>query len=109
MLIQLVALVVALAAIHLTYLYYRRTSFTKRELYFWIFIWFAFIVVTLFPELLRPFAVYLGLTRPLDLLMISAFIILFALTFHNYVMMRQQRAKLERLIRELALNELKKK
>ena len=104
--IQLISIVVGLAAIHLTYLYYKRKYFTKRELLLWGFIWLAFIFASLFPRSMTPVVGYLGLQRPMDLIMLVAFIILFALTFQNYVTNRKQDAKLERLIRELALKDL---
>lgn len=106
--IQLLGLVVGLAAIHLTYLYYKRANFTRRELFFWLSIWLSFIFVAIFPRSVRPVIGYLGLSRPMDLIMIVAFIILFSLTFHNYIINRQQRSKLERLVRELALKDLPK-
>lgn len=106
--IQLLGLVVGLAAMHLSYLYYKRASFTRRELFFWLAIWMAFVFVTVFPRSVAPVVGVLGLNRPMDLIMITAFIILFALTFHNYIVNRQQKNKLERLVRELALKDLRK-
>ena len=106
--IQLMGVVVGLAAIHLTYLYYKRASFTKKELLFWGFIWLTFIFVAVFPRSVAPIVGYLGLTRPMDLIMIVAFIILFSLAFHNYIVNRQQKNKLERLVRDLALKDLDK-
>ena len=105
--IQLGGVVVGLAAIHLTYLYYKRANFTRKELLFWGFIWVSFIFVSIFPRSVSPVTGYLGLSRPMDLIMIIAFIILFMLTFHNYIVNRQQKQKLERLVRELALKDLK--
>lgn len=108
MAIQLLSLVIGLAAIHLTYLYYRRTQFTKKELLFWTFLWLVFIFIGLFPKTVTPVVGYLGLNRTMDLIMIVAFIILFSLVFHNYVINRRQQRQLERLIRELALKDLEK-
>lgn len=107
--IQLVGVVVGLAAIHLTYLYYKRTNFTKKELLFWGFIWITFVFVSVFPRSVSPIVGYLGLQRPMDLIMIIAFVILFMLTFHNYIVNRQQKQKLERLVQELALEKLENK
>ena len=104
--VQLIAVVVGLGAVHLTYLYYKRSNFTKKELYFWMVIWLAFIFVALFPRSLNPVVGALGLNRALDLIMIVAFIILFALTFHNYVINKKQERKLTKLVRKLALEDL---
>ncbi len=107
--IQFVGVLVGLAAIHLTYLYYKRMNFTKKELYFWLTIWIGFILVTLFPRVMQPMVGYLGLQRSMDLIMIIAFVIVFALTFHNYVANRKIMDKVEKLVRELALQGLDKK
>ena len=109
MAVQLLGLIVGLAAIHLTYLYYRRAQFTKRELIFWLLLWLVFIFIALFPKSVSPIIGYLGLTRTMDLIMIVAFVILFILAFHNYFINRQQQRKLEKLVRDLALRDLDKK
>ena len=101
--IQLLAIVVGLAAIHLTHLYYKRMHFSRRELLFWAALWGTFIFVALFPRSVFPAVRYLGLSRPMDLIMIVAFIVLFSLAFHNYIMSRKHERDLERLVRDLAL------
>jgi hypothetical protein len=106
--IQLIAILIALAALHSTYLYYKRESFTKSEVLFWVLIWIGFILVTAFPRMLSPVVGQLGLQRSMDLIMIIAFIILFGLTFHNYMINHRAERRLEKLIRSLALHELDK-
>lgn len=104
--IQLFGIVIGLAAIHLTYLYYKRTNFTKRELYFWILIWSTFIFIAVFPRSVSPITGILGLQRPMDLIMIVAFIVLFSLTFHSYITSRKLESKINRLVQDLALKDL---
>ena len=104
--IQLLGIVVGLAAIHLTHLYYKRMYFSRRELYFWAGLWGAFIFVALFPRSVAPAVSYLGLSRPMDLIMIVAFIVLFSLTFHNYIMGRKHDRDLERLVRDIAVRDI---
>ena len=106
--IQLIGIVIALAAVHLTHLYYKRSHFSKKELLFWGFLWCLFMVVAIFPQSVFPVTDYLGLARPMDLIMIIAFIVLFSLTFHNYILGRKQEREFERLVREIALRDLKK-
>ena|SRR3989338_6917685 len=105
--VQFVGVLVALAAMHLTYLYYKRANFSKKELLFWMTIWLAFLLVTIFPRILSPIVGYLGLQRSMDLIMIIAFIILFGLSFHNYTVNHRVMNKIEKLVRELALKDLK--
>lgn len=106
--IQLFGIVVGLAAIHLTHLYYKRAHFSKRELFFWIGSWGAFMAVSLFPGAISPAVSFFGLARPMDLIMIIAFIVLLSLAFHNYVMGRKHGRDLERLVREIALQAIDK-
>lgn len=104
--IQLTLVALAIGAIHLTHLYYKRRHFSKRELIFWGLLWCAFIAVAIFPRAISPAANYLGLTRPMDLIMIFAFIVLFSLAFHTYILGRKHDRDLERLVREIALKDL---
>jgi len=106
--IQMLGLVIGLSAIYLTHLYYKRDSFTKKELVFWLIVWLCFILVSLFPEIASPVTGYLKLQRSMDLIMIVAFVILFSLAFHNYVATKKQETKLEKLVREIALKDLDK-
>jgi len=106
--VQLIGLVVGLAAINMTYLYYKRAEFSKKELVAWLFVWLAFIFVMAFPKSLQPMVGLLGLTRAMDLIMIIAFIVLFFLAFHSYVVNKKQEQKLTKLVQELALKDLDK-
>jgi len=103
--IQLVGIVIGLGAIHLTHLYYKRFYFSKKELFFWAGLWLLFIAAVLFPKSVLPVSGYLGLTRPMDFIMIAAFVVLFSLAFHNYVLGRKQAIDLEKIVREIALRD----
>ncbi|HAZ28793.1 MAG TPA: hypothetical protein DCY48_03420 [Candidatus Magasanikbacteria bacterium] len=107
--IQLFGVIIGLSALHLTHLYYKRKHFTKKELIFWLLIWFGFLFIAIFPMSVRPIVGYLHLNRSMDLIMIIAFVIIFGLSFHNYVMNRRQCDKLERLVRELTMKDITKK
>lgn len=102
---QLIALALGFGAIHLTHLYYKRSHFSKKELIFWGLIWCSFIAVTIFPAAIVPFSGYFGLARPMDFVMIAAFIILFSLGFHNYVALRKHEREIEHIVRAAALRD----
>lgn len=104
--IQLIAIIVGMSAVHLTHLYYKRSHFSKKELLFWGFVWLIFMFVAIFPRSVSPLTGYLGLARPMDLIMIVAFIVLFSLAFHNYILGRKQERDLERLVREISLRDI---
>ncbi len=104
--IQLVGIIFALTAIYVSYLHYKRKTFSRREYFFWLAVWIAFMGVTMFPKIVRPLVGYLHLQRPMDLIMILAFILIFALTFQNYTRNRRQENRIEELVRDLALKPL---
>lgn len=104
--IQLTLVALAILAIHLTHLYYKRRHFSKRELILWGVLWCSFIGLAIFPSAIAPAAAYLGLTRPMDFAMIGAFVVLFSLAFHTYVMGRKHDRDLERLVRAFALRDI---
>lgn len=106
--IQLIGIVIALAAIYLTYIYYKRQTLSKTECLFWVIIWLAFITVTLFPRLMAPLAGFLSLQRSMDLIMIIAFVVLFTLSFYSYVTNRRTSRQMEKLVREFSLQKIKK-
>lgn len=104
--IQIFGLFIALGALYLSYIYYKRRSFSKRELIFWLLVWLAFVTVTLFPRIVQPLVGVLGLQRPMDLIMISAFVILFGVTFYNYIVNHRLEKQIEKLVRKIALDNL---
>lgn len=104
--VQILGVVVGLAAMHLTYLYYRRSDFTRQEFYLWTIIWAGFIFVAIFPRSVQPITGVLGLNRRMDLIMITAFIVLFIMVFNNYVVNKRQEKKLIKIIRSLAMKGL---
>lgn len=105
--IQLIGLAIGIAGVHLTYLYYKRSNFTKKEVVTWLFIWLGFIFVNIFPGSVRPVVGYLGLQRPMDFIMIVAFIVLFSIAFYNYTTNRRQLKIIEQLVVNAALKNLK--
>ncbi len=104
--LQILAIVIGLTALYMSYLYYRRREFTRAELAGWFIIWLGFIFVAISPRtfdfLLETFAI----TRTMDLIMIVAFMILFVLCFENYINNRRIRSKIESLVRGEALKGL---
>ncbi|MBI4137755.1 MAG: DUF2304 domain-containing protein [Candidatus Sungbacteria bacterium] len=99
---------VALTALYMTRLYYKRAVFGKKEFFLWVVIWAVFVLIVLFPHSIKPLADYLGLVRPLDLIMIAAFIFLFFIAFYTYAALRRQERQIEKLVRDAALKGVQK-
>ncbi len=106
--VQLLALALALTALYLSFLYYKRKDFTKKELIFWAIIWFALIFVAFVPHSLDFFIKTFGFSRAMDLIFTFGFVILFFLSFHNYIIIHRIEKKIEKLVRDEALKDVKK-
>jgi hypothetical protein len=104
--IQIVALFFALVQLYFTYLHYKRSEFTRREAAGWTLVWLSFAVVTLFPEAFAAFSQEFGTIRLLDFFTVVGFIVVLSISFYTYVNVDRLRKKLEKAVRDLALQEL---
>ena len=105
--LQLIGLAIALVAIYMSYLYYKRKEFNRLELLFWMTIWAGFIAIVVSPSSFNFILKTLVLGRMMDLIVIVALIVIYMLTFSNYVKNKSIQRKIEILIRNHALKPLK--
>ena len=106
---QLIGIIFGLGVLYLTFLYFKRSEFTRNEWGLWTLLGTLFILLSIFPELLDPIIVKFQFARTLDFLIILGFMFLIAATFYTYVVTRQTQRKLESLVRRLAIEKAKKK
>lgn len=106
--VQIIAILFAIFMTYLAFINYKKRVITIFEWYLWLFLWIFFSSMTLFPKflsfLIKPFKV----ARIMDLLMISAFIILAYLGFSNYIKVRGLEKKIEELVRRIVKNQVQK-
>lgn len=107
--IQILALLFAFFMLYLTFLHYKRDEISSGIFFLWIFLWLAFILLTLLPQILRPLIGPLRIFRVLDLLMLGAFVILTIVSFENHIKNRNLEKKIEKLARKEVLDKIKKK
>lgn len=107
--VQILALIFALFMMYWAFLYYKKKELTLAENLFWQFVWLIFIFLTLFPKSLNFIITTFNITRVMDLAMIIAFMILTVLGFSNYIRQKEVEKKIERLVKEIALNIFKNK
>ncbi|MBS3119283.1 DUF2304 domain-containing protein [Candidatus Woesearchaeota archaeon] len=106
---QLIGIIFGLGVLYLTFLYFKRSEFTRNEWGLWTLLGTLFILLSIFPEFLDPIIVKFQFARTLDFLIILGFMFLIAATFYTYVVTRQTQRKLESLVRRLAIEKAKKK
>lgn len=107
--IQALGLVFSAFIIYMSFLYYKKREFTPTELVFWALFAAGFATLSLFPAILNPVTSTLNLGRKLDLLIITGFMFLIAMTFYTYRITRHTDKKMEELVRSLAIEKAEKK
>lgn len=107
--IQIGAILFALWMYYFTYLHYKRREFSLYEFAFWFLTWTGLVVIVLFPHsinfLLRAFSI----NRAFDFVVVVGIVVLFGVTFRNYVLLRRLDRRLEQYVRRDALDKEKLK
>ena len=101
--IQILGMLFGFFMIYYTFLQYKRKEFTIKEYSFWFVFWSAFVIVTLFPQVLDPVLYTLNIGRTLDLFIIAGFLFLIFVVFYTYTIVRKNQRKLEEVVRNIAL------
>lgn len=107
--IQVMGIVFSLVMAYLSFLYYKRREIRGIELFYWTLLWAMFVYILFFPDNISPVLQFFQIARIMDFFMIIAFMILFGLAFHNYIVYKRILGKVEEVVRKSALGDLKKK
>lgn len=106
--IQIVAIIFALGMTYFSFLHFRRKEFTLKELVLWMILWIGLIVVVIFPKSVEFLLKTFSITRTFDLVVIVGVVILFGITFRNYVIIKRMERKIENFVRKESLEEIDK-
>ncbi len=107
--IQAVGVLFGLLFMYLAFVNFKKKEFTLSEWGFWTGIAFAFSAISLFPDILNPFIRAFNISRKMDLLIISGFMVLTAVVFYVYNIATKSQKKLEDLVRKIAIEEVERK
>jgi len=100
--VQILGLLFGLFMIYYSFLHFKRKEFTLKEFIFWVFLWILFIYISLFPDSLDFIVSRLSLSRTMDFFIISGFMVLIALFFYTYTLVRSNQKKIEFIVRKIA-------
>ena len=98
--LQLIAIIFALWMIYFSYLHYRRHEFKRLEFILWEILWLGLVIVVILPQSVRFLLDAFSITRTFDLVVIAGVVILFGVTFRNYVNIKRIRKQLEEVVRK---------
>lgn len=106
---QLLASIFALFMLYIVSIHKKRASLSPAEVVFWYLTWGGFIVIALFPNLLKGAVDVLNFSRVFDLLTVIGMMIITSLVITNYFQQKENARKLERFVRKEAINHAAKK
>lgn len=101
--LQIVAILFALWMIYFSYLHFRRGEFNRYEFAIWEILWLGLIAIVIFPKSVQFILTTFSITRTFDLVVIVGMIILFGVTFRNYVVVKRLEKKIELTVRKDSL------
>lgn len=105
--LQIIALIFSLIMIYFAYLHFRRGEINALEILVWFIAWIGAMFVAAFPEAFRMFSATIAISRAFDLAMIGGFMLVIPIVYSAYIRTKRIEKKLEDLIRNDALKEIK--
>ncbi|MDP2683932.1 MAG: DUF2304 domain-containing protein [bacterium] len=105
--IQIIAIIFAIWMIYFSYLHFRRGEFKKIEFILWQVLWIGLIIVVIYPSSVKFILETFNINRTFDLVVIVGVVVLFGITFRNYVLLKRTEKKLVDLIRQEGLKDIK--
>lgn len=103
--LQIIGILFSLFMIYFAILHYKKGHLNGIEISSWIAIWFAVILIVIFPEIVRVYAASFAISRVLDLLIGGAFVVIFIMVASSYVRVSKLEKRIEDLVRKLSLKQ----
>ena len=103
--VQIIGVLFGLIMLYITFLHNKRKEFEVSEFLFWTIMWVVFIYITLFPHSLNFAVDSLNFVRTFDFLVVIGFLFVICLGVYNYYISRNNRKRLEPIVRKVALKE----
>ncbi|MBR9703018.1 DUF2304 domain-containing protein [Candidatus Woesearchaeota archaeon] len=107
--VQLVGVLFALVMLYLTFLYYKKSSYSTKSFVLWIIIWCGFLLATFFPSSLYGLMEELSIQRTVDLFVIGGFMFFTVIVFYLFSIIKSLERRIEELVRDVAVALPKKK
>lgn len=100
---QIFGVLIGLIAIILSIFRFKDGKMTLGMLSFWILVWIAVLLISIFPESTNSLATLTGIGRGLDFILILGLIGAYYLVFKMYNMIENMEQEITELVREIAL------
>lgn len=105
--LQIIGILFSIVMIYLTFVYYKRNNYSRNSFLLWSAVWIGFLVMVIFPEMIYGVMQELKIDRTVDFFVISGFLFFSVLIFYLWINVKKQERKLESLVREFAIANVK--
>ena len=102
-LLQILGIGYLLMMFYLTFLYYKRNNYSLRSFIFWTIVWIFGVLLLIAPETVSFVTQKMGVARVIDFYLIIGLMFFSIICFLNYATVKRSEAKIEELVRKLAL------
>lgn len=107
--LQISALIFSFVMIYFAVIHYKKGTLNGIEIFFWILIWVFAIFAVIFPDLLKVFARTFYFARLFDMMVFGGFFLVIILAAKSYITTKKLEKKLEKIIRDDSLKDMKDK
>lgn len=108
LLLQILSVVFGLFMLYVVRIHRRKNHLESFEYGAWVALWVTFILLAIFPESFNGVVQTLHIARVFDLLVVIALMIMVFLTFTNRIEQKKLQQKLEHMVRQKAIDDVKK-
>lgn len=106
--LQAISVIFGLFMMYVVRIHRRKSHLESVEYGAWMALWLLFIVIAIFPESFNGIVQTLHIARVFDLLVVLALMIVVFLTFINRIDQKKLQQKLEKIVRQKAIDDAKK-
>lgn len=107
--VQIFGFVFGIFMIYLAFIYMKKKDLSLNDFLFWLIIWILFIVAVMIPQTLNIFMETLGIIGAIQFFTVIGFVFLFGFVFFLYKNVRKTQRMLAKVVKEIALQKIKKK
>lgn len=106
--IQILGLIFGLFFVFITYKNIKKSKLKTFEGSLWILIWLGLVAVSINPLIIDFVAIDLfKMSRSLDFMIVLSFLIMFSILYYMYLIVKNTETRVEKLVRNIAIEELK--
>ncbi len=106
--IQILGIIFALFALSRAVLRFKDKNITWKGLVFWSVIWIGIIIVAIIPSIFNKLSTFVGIGRPVDILIYVSIILLFYMVFRLLIKLETIEQNITKLVREISIHKKRK-